>query len=108
MSKRVIMLVCSGGMSTSLLAANMVKVADQIHLDVDVFAVPMSDAVDFANKHTVDVLLVGPQIRYMLTDFKNKLASTAIPISVIPMKDYGMMDGKSVLAFADELIKNNA
>ena len=107
MNRKVIILVCSGGMSTSLLAIKMIQVAEEKKVHVDIFAVPMSDAVEFANEKNGDILLVAPQIRYMLTVFKKKLSTKAIPITVIPMRDYGLMDGKKVLDFAEELIRSN-
>lgn len=101
-----IMLVCSAGMSTSLLVTKMEKAAAEKGMDVDIFAVSASEA-DSKLSDTdkpIDVMLLGPQVRFMLAQFEEKVAGKNIPVAVIDMKDYGMMNGESVLATALELI----
>jgi PTS system cellobiose-specific IIB component len=41
-----------------------------------------------------DILMLGPQVRYLEGNFKEKLD---IPVEVINMQDYGMMNGEKVL-----------
>ena len=53
----------------------------------------------------VDVLLLGPQVRFMKSQFETKLADKGIPVDVIDMKDYGMMNGEAVLGTALSLMK---
>lgn len=107
MAKKTIMLVCSAGMSTSLLVTKMLKAADAKGIDADVFAVSASEAdTDLENK-PVDVLLLGPQIRFMKGDFEKRLKPKGIPLEVINMADYGMMNGEKVLQRALELIDEN-
>ena len=102
MAKTTIMLACAAGMSTSLLVTKMQAAADEKGLDAEIFAVPEVD--DILSEKKVDVLLLGPQVRYLLDQFTEKLAQKNIPIGVIPMVDYGMMNGSKVLALAEELI----
>lgn len=105
MSKNI-MLVCSAGMSTSLLVTKMEKAAIEKNIDANIFAVSASEAdikLEDAD-HPVDVLLLGPQVRFMENQFKEKVASKNIPVAVINMSDYGMMNGENVLNTALELI----
>ena len=51
-----------------------------------------------------DVLLLGPQVKYALNDLKAACEEKGIPIDVIPMMDYGMMNGPKVLELALKLI----
>ena len=104
MSKKTIMLVCSAGMSTSMLVTKMQKSADEQGLETDIFAVSASDADNNLAAKNVDVLLLGPQVRFMKGQFEEKLADKGIPLDVIDMKDYGMMNGPNVLAQALKLI----
>ena len=53
----------------------------------------------------MDVLLLGPQVRFMKSQFEQKLAPKGIPLEVINMADYGMMNGEKVLAQAESLMK---
>ena len=104
MSKTTIMLVCSAGMSTSLLVTKMQKAAEEQGLETDIFAVSASDADNHLAAKEVDVLLLGPQVRFMKAQFESKLADKGIPLEIIDMKDYGMMNGENVLAQALNLI----
>lgn len=103
-----IMLVCSAGMSTSLLVTKMEKAAEAQGLDAEIFAVSASEAdASLENpEKPVDVLLLGPQVRYMKGQFEQKLSGKNIPLDVIDMKDYGMMNGEAVLGIAIDLINN--
>ncbi|HFM6128738.1 TPA: PTS sugar transporter subunit IIB [Enterococcus faecium] len=105
MAKKTIMLVCSAGMSTSLLVTKMQKAAEEKGMEADIFAVSASDADNNLESKNVDVLLLGPQVRFMKAQFEQKLASKGIPLDVINMQDYGMMNGEKVLAQAENLMK---
>lgn len=104
MAIKTIMLVCSAGMSTSLLVTKMQKAADAAGLETDIFAVSASDADSHLASKEVNVLLLGPQVRFMKGQFEEKLAPMGIPSAVIDMKDYGMMNGENVLKQALTLI----
>ncbi|KAF1303479.1 PTS sugar transporter subunit IIB [Enterococcus saccharolyticus] len=105
MAKKTIMLVCSAGMSTSLLVTKMQKAAEEKGYDADIFAVSASEADQHLESKNVDVLLLGPQVRFMKAQFEQKLAPKGIPSDVINMADYGMMNGEKVLAQAEKLMK---
>ena len=83
----------------------MQKAAEERGLTATIFAVPVSEAEDYLSEKKVDVLLLGPQVRYLLEDLQEKLASKGIPVDVIPMTDYGMMKGDKVLDLAESLMK---
>jgi len=105
MQTKEIMLVCAAGMSTSLMVNKMQKAAEEKGLSANIFAVPVPEAENYLANHQVDVVLLGPQVRYLLDGFKEKLAPSATPIDVIPMTDYGMMRGDKVLEFAEALMQ---
>ena len=50
----------------------------------------------------MDIVLLGPQIRYELNNVKNMAGN--VPVEAIDMKDYGTMNGEKVLAHAMEVI----
>ena len=97
MAEKTIMLVCAAGMSTSLLVSRMQKAAEADGIEANIFATGASDADNKLESTDVDVLLLGPQVRFMEGQFKTKLADKGIPVEVIDMKAYGMMDGETVL-----------
>ncbi|MGO3791840.1 MAG: PTS sugar transporter subunit IIB, partial [Enterococcus gilvus] len=51
------------------------------------------------------VILLGPQVRFMLKQFEEKAAAINVPVEVINMQDYGMMNGEKVFATALKLIE---
>lgn len=104
MAKKTIMLVCSAGMSTSLLVTKMQKAAEAKGIDSDIFAVSASDVDNNLANKDVDVLLLGPQVRFMKADFEKRLEPKGISLDVINMADYGMMNGEKVLDQAITLI----
>ncbi|MGL4990444.1 MAG: PTS sugar transporter subunit IIB [Sarcina sp.] len=96
-----ILLICSAGMSTSLLVTKMQKAATERGLDLDISATGSGTYKDIAV--TADVILLGPQVRYMLREVK--AAITDKPIDIIDMRAYGKIDGSAVLDQALALIK---
>ncbi|MGX7419713.1 PTS sugar transporter subunit IIB [Carnobacterium gallinarum] len=105
MAEKTIMLVCSAGMSTSLLVTKMEKAAEARGLDAEIFAVSASEADSNLESKNIDVMLLGPQVRFMKAQFEPKLAAKDIPLDVINMQDYGMMNGEKVLDHALTLMK---
>lgn len=98
-----ILLVCSGGMSTSLLVTKMEKAAEEQGIEVKVKAVAETDLQ--RNLDGVQAVLLGPQVRYMLTKIKAATEPRGIPVDVISSVDYGMMKGESVLKHAISMIE---
>lgn len=108
MAKETIMLCCAAGMSTSLLVTKMKEAAEKQGKDAEIFAVSASEADHELDSKKIDVVLLGPQVRYMQNDFKKKLAGrnngADIPLAVIDMRAYGMMDGAAVVTQAYDLM----
>lgn len=105
MEKKTILLVCSAGMSTSLLVSRMEKAAEKRDLDIDIAALSASEAENHLSSKNVDVILLGPQVRYMQGQFEKKVAGQEIEVAVIDMRDYGLVDGEKVLDTALAKIK---
>lgn len=99
-----ILLFCSAGMSTSLLVTKMREAAKEGGIDVSVDAYPEAEMAKHLGE--VDVVLLGPQIRYALGRATKMCGSKNIPLAVINSMDYGMMDGKKVLNQAMKLMES--
>lgn len=93
-----IMLVCSAGMSTSLLVTKMEKAAEEKGEEVNIFAVSEAEANNHFNE--IDILLLGPQVRFLKAKLEKQLESYNVPVSVIDSVDYGMVNGEKVLESA--------
>lgn len=98
-----ITLLCALGMSTSLLVKKMNQEAENQSIDAEIEA----HSVDDLEKQlkTADVLLIGPQIRYKKNALFKQAEEAGVPIAIIDMKAYGMLNGKAVLEQALALKK---
>lgn len=97
-----IMLCCSSGMSTSLLVKKMQEEAARRGLEADIRAYGASEFE--VQMPQYQVVLLGPQVKYMLPDMQGRAAEHGIPVDVINMMDYGMQRGDKVLDHALSLI----
>ena len=87
-----IILACSAGLSTSLLVSRMQEAAQQMGYACSIVAVPIDDLM--TTPAEVDMILLGPQIRFKLKQLQK---SYACPIEVVDMTTYAMMDGAKVM-----------
>lgn len=93
-------LFCSAGMSTSMLAADMQKVADKHNLPFSVKAFPHGKLHEIIANDRPDCILLGPQVKYLYNETQEKFGKEGIPIMVIDAGDYGTMNGEKVLKTA--------
>lgn len=101
-----ILLVCSAGMSTSLLVTKMEKAAEAKGMAAKIWAVSSDAAKD--NIDEADVLLLGPQVRFLLGKMKELAEPKGIQVEAINPMDYGMMDGEKVLNQAIKMAESKA
>ena len=104
MEKKHIYLFCSAGMSTSLLVSKMRAQAEKYEVPVVIEAFPETLAGEKGQK--ADVVLLGPQIAYMLPEIQRLLPNN--PVEVIDSGLYGKIDGLGVLKAAVAAIKKAA
>lgn len=97
-----ILLACSAGMSTSILEKNMNTYITSKGLDIQVKAMSSGDAK--ANLKDYDVVLLGPQVRFMEKEFKE--AANGKPVTVIPPQMYGLMQGPETVELALSSLEN--
>lgn len=104
MEKKVIYLFCSAGMSTSLLVSKMKAQAEKYDVPVIIEAYPETLAGEKGS--VADLILLGPQIAYMLPEIQKVLPGK--PVEVIDSAMYGKIDGLGVLKAAVASIKKAA
>ncbi|MCL2163236.1 MAG: PTS sugar transporter subunit IIB [Oscillospiraceae bacterium] len=96
-----VMFVCSAGMSTSLLVEKVIKAAEEKAVDIEVYAVGEAEARKDLSQ--ADILLLGPQVRYLENSFKKAIGDSKTKLGVVDMLAYGRMDGEKVLGQILEL-----
>lgn len=95
-----IVLLCSAGMSTSMLVKRMQAAAAEENYECEIAAYPMAEATSKAAD--ADVVLLGPQVSFNLSKVQSQLPDK--PVAAIEMRMYGRMDGKGVLGMAKTLM----
>jgi len=95
-----ILIVCNGGMSSSILMKKMRQAAETAGLDVMIEARPNSGLEDEVGKW--DVCLLGPQIVYALEHVKKILG---IPTASVETRTYALADGEKALQQALDMKK---
>jgi PTS system cellobiose-specific IIB component len=83
------------------LVSKMKEAAKTKGVEAEIVAFPESQM----DRHldSMDVALLGPQVGYTLGKAKKLCEPKGIPVEVIPMVDYGMMNGAKVLELALKL-----
>lgn len=104
---RRVYLFCNAGMSTSLLASKMQKVADQHKLPIEVKAFPDSKMDTIIAEFNPDCICLGPQVKHLYGKVVEKYGHLGKPIFVIDSGDYGAMNGERVLKMAIKKMKEN-
>ena len=90
-----VLIVCSWGMSTSLLVDSLVAAAEAAHYELQVEAL---SAGEYAVKvDECDVVLIAPQIRHLRKSIEKLAASAGKPVAMIEPFHYATMDGQAVL-----------
>lgn len=91
-----IILVCSSGMSTSLLVRKMIAEGEKRGLEeLRIFACSIDELEGSIDQF--DVVLIGPQLRYREHDVAQLTQPRNKKYAVIDLMSYGMMNGKKVL-----------
>ena len=101
----VISLVCTQGMSTSMLIKKMEDHAKEKGIEIDVDALP-NDQIDSRIDKT-DILLIGPQLRYLYKKYKSEYGDKIPVIQVMNMSDYGLLKAAKMFdeAYSEYVVK---
>ena len=95
-----IVLLCSNGMSTSMMVAKMKDAAAKAGYECSIAAYALADAKQVAAD--ADCILIGPQVKHKLAQVQADCPDG--PAAAIEMKDYGMMNGAAVLKAARKMM----
>lgn len=88
-----ILLACAGGMSTGMLVQKMKSYAEKNQLIAEIAAYGLSDLEEYVAD--CDLILLGPQVSYQEDEVRQKFPQ--IPVAIIDMFDYSMMNGAKVM-----------
>lgn len=98
-----VLLICGTGASSGFMAKNIRKAAKDKGKEVDVKARSDSELDEYIEE--IDLLLVGPHLKYMLEDLKKEAEPYNVPVEIIHEDAYGTLDGEAVLLQIESIIK---
>jgi PTS system cellobiose-specific IIB component len=78
-----------------MLIGSMTEAANAKGLDVDINALPFDKIGDRINN--TDILLLGPQVRYLVAKFQKEYGEKIPVIEAMNMSDYGLVKGEKIL-----------
>lgn len=93
-----ILLVCAGGMSTSVLMRKMEKYCAEQGEELSIKAVGTGSYPELWQDY--DCILIGPQIAYKLNEIKGDVK---IPVAQIPSMDYALGNSANVMKLAHQI-----
>lgn len=99
-----ILLVCSAGMSTSLLVSKMKKSAKEKEIDVDIKSTSEYEINRYIDE--ADIVLIAPQIRFLENKVRKLVESKEIKVETVDSVAYGRMQGDQILIQALSLINS--
>ncbi|WP_028042926.1 PTS sugar transporter subunit IIB [Candidatus Stoquefichus massiliensis] len=88
-----IILVCNAGMSTGIMQVKLQECAQKDGIEAEITAMPISE-IDTFNED-VDVVLLGPQIRFAEDDLRKTFENKAY-VYCIDIQDFGLMRAENV------------
>lgn len=93
-----ILLVCAGGMSTSILMKKMEAYWAEKGEELSIKAVGLGEYQDVFQDF--DIVMVGPQVSYRLKEIKE---NTNLPCEAIPSFDYAIAECSNIMKLAKKL-----
>lgn len=99
-----ILLVCSGGMSSAMIVKALVNEGKKENMEITSKAIG-AEHFEMELKNGWDGVLVAPQIRHKIEDFKALGVANNTPVEVIEAKGYSPLGGKFLLAQVKKIVK---
>lgn len=90
-----VIIVCSWGMSTSLLVDSLLAAAEAAQFELQVEALSAGEYA--ARVDECEVVLIAPQIRHLRRSIEKLATSLGKPVAMIEPFHYATMNGQAVL-----------
>ncbi len=103
----VITLICNLGLSTSVLVDKMAAYTKGMGIETDIETLALQRVED--RIHRTDILLIGPQVRYLTKKFQTEHGGEIPVIQTMDMSDYAMQKADKIFdqAYAAYQAKEN-
>lgn len=93
-----VMLVCTAGMSTSLVMKKIESYAKANQKEISLIAYPLQEYQEHVGEY--DLMLLGPQISYRLSEIQKQVS---IPVMVIDGLDYALGNAANIMKMIESI-----
>ena len=100
-----ILLACAGAVTTTVMAEKMEKAAQAQGKDYKVWAVEVDNVDAELAKTPVDIVLLGPQVKYKLKAIQKRCATFNVPVVCIEPRDFGMGNAENILKSVEKTLE---
>ena len=100
-----ILIVCGAGASSGFMAKNIRLELKKRGMTADFEFIARSDTELDEYIDSIDILLIGPHLRYMLQGMTEYCKPYHIPVYVIDQNAYGALDGGAIIDFVIQKFK---
>ncbi|MCF1686257.1 PTS sugar transporter subunit IIB [Tetragenococcus halophilus] len=97
------LVVCGSGASSGFMASAARKAAKKEGVGIEFKARSDSEIESYLSG--MDLLLLAPHLKYMLSDVETEAQKQNVKIAIIPQKIYGTLDGAGLVKFAKEQLE---
>ena len=99
-----ILLSCSAGITTTMLAQDIEKDARAQGKDFTVWAVDEIEIVNEVQSKDINLILLGPQIKFKLKAIRKKLAGYDVPVEVLNSVDFAMGNTGNIIKYIEKKV----
>ena len=97
MGMKCLCFICGAGASCGFRPKNNRKVVNDRNLEYSFMARSDSEVDEYIGE--IDMLLLGPHLKYMYQDMVEYARPYGVPVHVIDQKAYGTLDGAAIVDF---------
>lgn len=92
-----VLMVCSGGMSSSIVVKAIKQEADKKGFELDIKAVGTGEFEEELKTENYDLALVAPQVKHRMDVFKEQAGALNVPVELIVPMGYTPIGAPKVL-----------
>jgi PTS system cellobiose-specific IIB component len=93
-----VLMVCSGGMSSSIIVKAIKQEAEKQGFDLEINAVGTGEFENALKSDNYDMAIVAPQVKHRFKTFENQIEPFNIPIEMVVPMGYTPIGAPKVLA----------
>lgn len=92
-----VLMVCSGGFSSTIVVNAIKKEADRQGLNIEVMACGTTEFIENVKNFKPEVVIVAPQVKHRYSYFKEEGDKINLPVEQIPLNAYTPLGAPKII-----------